>query len=55
MFVIKKNQKLRATAFTVRLNQQQIGICTLLYKRRWFKHRKFDQPFEIKARNSCNP
>jgi len=52
---MKEIPKIRATPFTIRLNQHQSIICTLLYKRRWFKHRKFDQPFEIKAQNSCYP
>jgi len=38
----------------LRLNQHQIAICDLIYKRRWFKHRKFDEPFEIKAHNPCS-
>jgi len=28
--------------------------CTPMYKRRWFKHWKLDQPFEIKAQNPCD-
>jgi len=51
--VIKENQKLRAISYT-RLNQHQSAICAPLSQRRWFKHRKYDQPFEIKAQNPCN-
>jgi len=49
--VIKENQKLRAIPYTTRLNQHQSAICVPLYKRRWFKHRQFYQPFETKAQN----
>jgi len=45
---IKRNSE---TPFTIRLNQQQSAVCTPLYKKRRFKHQKFDQPFEIKAQS----
>jgi len=51
MLVIKENQKLRAISYTTRLDQHQSAFCASLYKRRWFKHRLFDQPCEIKAQN----
>jgi len=52
MLVIKENQKLRAISYaTTRLNQHQSAITAPLYKKRWFKHWLFDQPFEIKAQN----
>jgi len=51
---IKEKQKLRAISYTTRLNQHQSAICAPLYQRRCFKHRKYDQPFEIKAQNPYN-
>jgi len=49
---IKENQKLRAIFYTTtRLYQHQSAICAPSYKKRWFKHRLFDQTFEIKAQN----
>jgi len=53
MLVIKENQKRRANSYTTtRFNQHQSAICAPLYKTRWFKHRLFDQPFEIKAEST---
>ena len=46
----QENQKFRAISYTTRLNQHQSAICAPLHKR-WFKHKLFDQPFEIKAQN----
>ena len=53
--VIKENEKLRAISHKTTLNQQQSAIRAPWDKRRWFKHRKFNQPFEIKAQNPRNP
>jgi len=52
--VVEENQNLRAISDTTRLNPHQSSICDPLYKRRWFKHRNVDEPFEIKARNPCS-
>jgi len=53
--VIKENQKHRVISYTIRLNKRQSAICPPLYKRKSFKYWKFNQPFEIKADNLCNP
>jgi len=53
--VIKENQKFRATSCTTKLNKCRSAICAPSYKRRWLKHQKFDQPYEIKAQNPCYP
>jgi len=53
--VIIENQKLRAISYKTRLNHHQSAICAPRNKHRLFKHLKFDQPFEIKVQNPCNP
>jgi len=54
MLIIKENEKLRAISYQTRLKQHQSAICAPLDKRRWFKHRKFNQPFEINEQNPRN-
>jgi len=51
----QRKSEARAISYTIWLNQHQSAICAPLYKRWWFKHRKLDQPFQIKAQNLCNP
>jgi len=53
--VINENQNLKAISYTIKLNQHPSAICAPLYKRKSFKHWKFNQPFEIKVQNPCNP
>jgi len=53
--LVKENQKLTPISYTIRLNKHLSVILATLYKSRCFKHRKFDQSFEIKAQNSCYP
>jgi len=48
-------QKLRVISHTTRLNEHQSAICAPWEKRRYIKHQKFNQSFEIKAQNLCNP
>jgi len=55
MLVSKENQKFRAISYTTWLNQYQSAVCAPLYQSRWFKHQKYNQPFEIKAQNPCSP
>jgi len=54
VILIKENQ-VRAILYTIRFNKHQISICAPLYKRKSFKHRKFNPPFEIIAQNPCYP
>jgi len=55
MLVIKEYQRLRVISYATRLNQHQSAICASVIQKRWLKHRKFNQLFEIKAQNPCNP
>jgi len=50
----QKNQKHRAISDTTSLRQHRSAICDPLCKRKWFKHRMFDEPFEIKAHDPCS-